>query len=487
MNNGQASHAFVSFGVPEPQPFTRSQNGIPPASSSAPSPVFQTPSVPFTGFVTSPTVPIPTTPALAMSPPAVSTHSSVPQMTPAVNITPATVESIQNGLPIPSKPALLPDQRSEKLTAVSKWVALGEGGLLQQFIESQVQLILHDAAKIYKKEEAVKFAREADEGAAKRADEFRSYKLASRYGRKWRENVRVLALKKRGRVARQARREFAESMRASKAAKSASLVDDFRASTNSKPAKASSDFGASTIRRRRGSLASLLDDTGIMDLVHNPDNEIESIVNGSEPAPKRHRSARSTASATSSTRRHRRGESVQQDPLRRSLMSDPTYLQGGSRIHLISDSPARKQPQSQLNGVATDYFRLKARGISTLPDGTPLATSITSHPARRKRSSDGFVRPETPRQVRGATDAQSVPSKHSRGATVHSHAEIEVLKTRAKGIMAEQLGRQQKRALVVDEDEELFERAKRVRQQMDEGADWYRQEMQRETESRSVS
>jgi len=39
----------------------------------------------------------------------------------------------------------------------------------------------------------------------------------------------------------------------------------------------------------------------------------------------------------------------------------------------------------------------------------------------------------------------------------------------------------------MDDEEELFERAKRIREQMDEGAKWYRKEIERETASRSVS
>ncbi len=39
----------------------------------------------------------------------------------------------------------------------------------------------------------------------------------------------------------------------------------------------------------------------------------------------------------------------------------------------------------------------------------------------------------------------------------------------------------------MDDDEELFERAKRLREQMDEGARWFRGEVERDTASRSVS
>jgi len=46
----------------------------------------------------------------------------------------------------------------------------------------------------------------------------------------------------------------------------------------------------------------------------------------------------------------------------------------------------------------------------------------------------------------------------------------------------------QKRSLANDEEEaDLFARAKRVREQMHEGSEWYRKEIERVSNSRSVS
>lgn len=387
---------------------------------------------------------------------------------------------------IPSTP---PPSRGSKLTAVAEWVALGSNGLMEQFMASQVEIVLHEAARIYMEEEAARIAQEADELARSEADSFRYHRLATKFGRKWRENARLLWLKRRGRAARQARRELAESMRASKAAHSASLVEDFRASMKApQPANVAGDLSASTKSRRRGSLESLLDATGVLDGVHDSHSEFRSIahVDNYEPLPKRLRSERSISSTPSNSRKHRRGQSEQQNPLRRSLLSDPTFLHGGSRIHLMSDHEIKKESRSQISGVKTDYFRLKARGIATLPDGSPLAKSAaTNNTIQRKRSFDGFVKPATPHHSRGSKLAQSVPAKLLSNFPT-SNENIQVLKARAKIMMAEDQKSRQKRAYV-DEEEELFARAKRVREQMDEGEIWYKKERERETASRSVS
>jgi hypothetical protein len=270
---------------------------------------------------------------------------------------------------------------------------------------------------------------------------------------------------------------MAESFRASKVLQSANVVEDFRASATSS---------------RRGSLESLLDATGEMNGFHDTSNEIRAIVQREEPEPstKRRRADRSTESPASSTISHRRGKS--DNPLRRSILSDPSYLQGGSRIHLMSKYDARDENHRQVSGVQTDYFRLKARGISTLPDGTPLASSAATDLLQQPRSSDGITKPTTPKKsLMPPPVARSVPSKPVtqreevwKGAD--SSEVIRAMKARARAFMDEdQEPRSKKRTF--DDEAELFARAKRVREQLEEGSQWYQKQVERDTKSRSAS
>ena len=171
-------------------------------------------------------------------------------------------------------------------------------------------------------------------------------------------------------------------------------------------------------------------------------------------------------------------------------MSDPSYLNGGSRIHLMSRYSAEDEERRQVSGVQTDYFRLKARGITTLPNGTPLANSAVHANLRRKRSLDNS-RTATPEPSRQPAIPRSVPanSKYREGprGSAEREDDIQALKARAKAAMAdEESSRQRERKRSFDEvdDEELFARAKRIREQMDEGAQWFRSEIEK---SRSVS
>jgi len=371
-----------------------------------------------------------------------------------------------------------PVDRSKRYDALSKWMTLGEDGLIAQFTAYQVEEILRQTMQSFVEQEAARAAQEAEDSVRMEADRFRYRSLATKYGYRWRELAHRRWLKRQGREARQARREMAESMRASKTAQTANIVEEFKASTTN---------------RRRDSLESLLNASGVLNGVHNPKNEARAIIRSEHPetSNKRQRSNHSSTSMASSTNRHKRGRS--DNPLRRSLLSDPSYLNGNSRIHLMSNYGAQEEGRRQVSGVHTDYFRLKARGITTLPDGTPLANSVAKNIIHQKRSFDGIQKSSTPQSSKNQPVAKSVPAKfvgqsHNlvNGYSRNEREDLEAIKARAKAFVSGEKKSRQKRALM-DDDEDLFERAKRVREQMDEGAKWYRKEIEKETASRSVS
>ena len=371
-----------------------------------------------------------------------------------------------------------PEKRKVALDQFAKWVALGDGGLIDQFTAFTVERILRDAVSIFVKEETELIAKEEDDFAREQADQFRYRSLATKYGHFWRATAHRMWLKRRGRKARKARQEMAESLRASKAAQSANIVEDFRASTGN---------------HRRGSLESLLDATGVLDGVHDANSELRAITQSQATSKRRRRSDRSIESPASVTNTHKQGKS--DNPLRRSLLSDPSYLHGGSRIHLMSKYDAEDEIRPHASGVQTDYFRLKARGITTLPNGTALANSAAKHILHKKRSFDGISRPTTPNSSKQLSAARSVPAKSmappSWRTSTERDDEIQSLKARAKAVLDynhdQEESRQKKQKRTFDDDAELFARAKRIREQMDEGLEWYRKTRESSAASRSVS
>ncbi|KAF8865847.1 hypothetical protein BDZ45DRAFT_668264 [Acephala macrosclerotiorum] len=496
---GISNNATISVFAPAapimsgPQPTTNRPEAI--QSMGQPATTIQAP-VPQPSLF--PTAPTPTTtqtpvPQLSLFPPAPTSTASIPTTTstaleaPLLNTTPQAPTASDSSMPaVPTfanpPPAQLstfdtpqptpPPNRPPKILGVTNWVALGEGGLLDEFTQIHTYKLLWQVAKMYVAEQQKIADEEAEAQARIEADQFRYKSLATKFSRQWRETVRRLGLKRRGREARKARKALAESMRARKEFEKANLVEDFRASTQAKRRDS---------RERRESLESLLDETGVLNGVHHPEQQLRDIVqeeiravmrlDRSGSSNKRPRSEESSNSMVSSNR-HKRGRS--DNPLGRSLLSDPTYLDGGSRIHLMQDYNHQDERRRQISGVQTDYFRLKARGITTLHNGAPLASSAAKNIVHQKRSFDGISKPKTPHQQKVQAWARSVPAKP-----------VPTFEERSPTVEHEKKESPRRRGLD-DDDEELFARLRKVREQMDEGAEWFRKQILR-SESKSKS
>ena len=390
--------------------------------------------------------------------------------------------------PIPSKPVEPPVDPRVVLDHVADWLVNGKQGIMEHFAEITLETLLRDVALGFVEEERLRVA-------AEESREIRHRYLSNKYFKRWRIAAHRLWLRRQGREARKARQEMAESFRTSKAARSDNLVGDFKAS----------------VRTSRQSSPD--DQTDVLEMlkdIYKPSlngKEIARVEPKASPKERqKHPRARSSQTPESRTQRQTRPSSKQrktpeserssrgdsEDPIRRSLLSDSTYLAGGSRIHLLKDYSVQDENRRQPNGVQTDYFRLKARGISTLPNGNSLPRSVGKDVLHRKRTFDGVGKtPLTPKTSKVTNSAKSAPSKSMRRlessqARNAKETDMEDLKARAKALIAEEQKTRHKRTLDND-DEVLFARAKRVREKMDEGARWFKEEVERASQSRSVS
>ena len=157
----------------------------------------------------------------------------------------------------------------------------------------------------------------------------------------------------------------------------------------------------------------------------------------------------------------------------------------------MSNYSPKSMSHLQQNGVQTDYFRLKARGIATLPNGTPLANTAAVTLVQRKRSLDDLSKLPTPERSSSSAFRSATPKFVGRPLSkisTEQDVEEKTLKTQAKSIMAGDTEKsdQSKKRLFDDDEEELLAKAKRIREQMDEGIEWFRTEMQKSF-SRSAS
>lgn len=373
---------------------------------------------------------------------------------------------------------------SKPLGSFPEWVMLCQRGLVDQFTEFTVETLLTEAVHQYLAEERErndKIDRDA-------ADEFRRRSLATKYSDQWRKNAHLLWLRRKGKEARELRRQMAtESHRKSIAAMSHNIVEDFKVSQRATQLKETA--GKSLSERHK------LDD------VHSPNEKKQKVVHrlrkstNGEDSPKTPRKKQLTDSTSPKPSNHRR---IQSEDVRRSIMRDGLTLPGGS---FITRSPkwspeAEDNRRRQISGVKTDYFRLKARGIYTLPDGTPLAKTAAVHLMNHKRSFDSISNYTTPDVEDDSLVKARIPSivlaklkaTPRQQPVVHKGEDVEAIKARAREIMARDKEKREskKKRLLDDSEEELFAKAKRIREQMDEGAEWYRAEIDK-SHSRSSS
>lgn len=367
---------------------------------------------------------------------------------------------VENRSPVVSAP------KKSRIATFAQWVALSQDGLIDQFIESTVEKILMQTVKTYVTDEKKRRSQEEEKLSREEAAHFRFRFLATKYFYAWRDIAHRLWMRRKGRLARQARRQMAEeSFRASRASEKRDVVEDFRASRDAKR----QNTEQSLIPAVDGSPSH----TGAKHIPRES-KKGNRLTNGESPKPSRQK------------------QSSPDDILRKSLLSDSAYLQGGSRIHLIPNYKPSMESRHQPNGVKTDYFRLKARGIMTLPDGTPLANTAAVH-LNHKRSLDNIHKSMTPERLTSKHSAGSAPPKPVTndfllsGTSTERDSEFEALKARARAVMAKDKEEKQKNKRLLDDDEvELFASAKRVRDQMDEESLWMRAEIQKSM-SRSSS
>ncbi|KUJ19953.1 uncharacterized protein LY89DRAFT_551529, partial [Mollisia scopiformis] len=303
------------------------------------------------------------------------------------------------------------------------------------------------------------------------ADQFRYRSLATRYVHNWREAARKLGLKRRGRETRKFKKELMASKRAEKIAEKENLVEEFRASTTAKRRQS---------REEHESVERLLEDTGVLGGVHDPEQKLRAIVQEeiravmNESSSKKRRRYEQSTTPTNG-HKHNRTD----DPLRRSLLSDPTYLNGQSRIHLMSNYDDRDEHRRQKSGVQSDYWRLKARGIVTLPNGVPLASSAAKDVVHQKRSFDGITKSKA---------QHSKVQAWTRGVPAKAPVEEDDDEVLMDGVESDAEDKKLKqKSLWSEEEEALFARRKRLCEKMDEGAEWYREYMKLFLKSKSRS
>lgn len=415
-------------------------------------------------------------------------------------------------------------------------VTFGDGGIIDQFTIAEVEKACRAAYDEYYEEleSAAAEVVEEERKARREADDFRQYSLGVKYFYRWRANAQKIWQRRRGRQARELRKRMAERDQALALEANEDIVEDFNKSL------------ASSRSNKRKTEEDMLASSGVLGGIRNSTAKIRKVVHG-DMAPPPHQTSttptgsprtqsrfgRSTSSlghstsslqslidadhrARSTTVRgpghktsHKRtqSESVGRTPLNMSV--------GGSRIHLMPSGWNPKDDKGpKPNNVQTDYFRLKARGIHTMPNGSPLASSAALHlrpslinSVRQSMSasgassaSSGLATPD--RQLKRSISklSLSAPAKRVRTdllpkPSLSNKQEVDDIKANARRIMTEDASKRrreedrrrslEKEQTRDEEMEELFRRSRKLKEDMAQGEEWFKK--YNESWSRSAS
>lgn len=409
-------------------------------------------------------------------------------------------------------PEIIPEDRV--FDGLQAFMFHGEGGILQHFIEHTVRSLLIPVAR--------KFVAEDNEKTLLlEADDFRARHLSKKYVNQWRKLTHMAWVRREGRKGRAAIRELARgALRASQLGRSQSPSGHPSLQPVAPPGRPQEQQVRAEVATVDGTLRKVHEKRlstrkPEQSATTSADLTLSSSSNGAPPtlslppmstissssdAASRRRSTISSASMSQETD----GTPYKASPLRQSLLSDPRYLANETRLARLDDARMRSKNHSGSDYAQSPYFRLKSMGFTTSQNGSlqpiALATDFVERQARRDLLRNGAIKNSTMtrkghkagwRSLNNLSDANKYaysPESDDRrlAASNMSTEDVMSVKSRIKQQMRAEMstskgcGQEQKeitkRSMDHDEDEELFRRAKKIREMMDEDTQWFRKQ-----------
>ncbi|KAI6766343.1 hypothetical protein HG530_007413 [Fusarium avenaceum] len=418
-----------------------------------------------------------------------STSPGVSQPSTALTTTQPPQESISPQAP-PAPPRDL-------LGDFTKWFVTGDDGLIEEFQAFMLDNILQGVYRKYVHDEEIRRQKEEDDKALAEAQKFRIYSLSVKYFYRWKETARDRRLSQLRRSGREQMRAYYEAQRAEqaraqkeaarKAAREKAELADLNRSEELK------DFlKHKKPKRRQAAEEEALRASGVLSGITNEQEAISRIVRRTPSVSSTLSSKQSTASVArggSKTRALRQQFGDQSATFRRSLPP------------MASRNTASPEPSNRISRVS-ERWRLKAMGIVQLPDGTAVPESMANemHYARRRQPGVGAMGPPTSDFNRRASvsDLARPEGRHrlssSHGTTDTNESDSTATKNKRKRTAEDDDETTQERQpkssthkRVVSDAQTLINELRAMREEMEEGATWFRDQndrMQSEVMSR---
>ncbi|KAI9840848.1 MAG: hypothetical protein M1837_001262 [Sclerophora amabilis] len=354
------------------------------------------------------------------------------QATPAVAESPPT--KIPKDIPVP----------------LVEWLLSGKGGLLDNLVDYVIPHIITAAQEDYEEEKAV---------------DFRKRKVMERFFYKWRYTAQKRGIIRRGKKSRERMSILISEQRLKKRKSDSSLSADFEI-PSSKRLMQEQDCVKNGSGRRGHQRSATVHDVG-------------KFAKAAESSPREHVSTPQGSHLLGKRSRADSGKSFHR----------ASFLSGNSILgpSVLSSARAAVSKVGVHDGIKSDYWRLKAAGLQTLPNGVTLPTSMASAVLKRKNMANGesvseqsSKKPAKQRALSKINPFTVQRSPHPTGLNGESDP-------RVNGSNPFSPAPTKSTTTFDKEDEELFAKIRDLKQAMDDGIGFYREEVEKDEASGSPS
>lgn len=394
---------------------------------------------------------------------------------------------------------------SDFLGDFTRWYLLGDGGLFEEFKAYVIENLLGDLYDNFHREQEEQLRKEQEERLVAEADAFRQYNLALRYFYRWKTAAREKRLRTIRLEAREEARVFYEKQRAAEkqarrqAAARAARAEAEAAGLN-RPEELMSLLKNKRVGRREAERALL--DSGVLSGVGNEQAAVAEIVRREiSPSVDGSIDGRRSRSGSVASSVNRGGSKTR--ALRNELLGGGSAGFRRSLPPMSASARSSAEPESSSRkSRVSERWRLKAMGITQMPDGTALPENLANEILYGKKQHDDDYHFGT---ARGRSSRRSSLSNSSK-----LHDSLAMPPPRSTPAMREPIdaGSPSKRKRSEEDEESVQEprasahkrimsgaeqvisELRALRMEMEEGSAWFREQNERlqgDTRSRGTT
>ena len=397
----------------------------------------------------------------------------------------------------PQPPPVSPQERRKKFFEdFTKWYVQGDKGLLEDFQIFMLEDTLRDCFESFVATRDEELRKEEEERNLALAEEFRVYNLSLKYFYRWKENARQKRLKELRRAGREQARAYHEAQRAAeqksqKQAKRRAASDQNHSLPADRHQELRQILKQKKVSPRQAEEALLA--SGVLSGIPNEREAAADIVRKELPPPSWSSTQGAPSSAFIGGPQRTRSPSLSSaggGSKTRALRDQFLGLSvAGFRRSLPPMSSSESHGPSHGSKVS-ERWRLKAMGIVQLPDGTAIPESLARDARYGIKSYASLGSTSTTshrRRVSSTTGSQAGQMGHLKSPPAGcDEVDIDASTNKRKRTAeddgeAVQGGESQpgSHKRVVSDAEQLIHELREMREEMEEGASWFRAQNER--------